>query len=424
MTSHQPDRPPRLALLSYNYAPEPTGIPFYNTGMATWFAAHGWQVTVHAGVPHYPWWRVPEAYARLDYRHGRADEVMDGVEVQRVRHYVPSAPVSGRARMRLDASYLWQTLVRSFRQRRRPDVLVVIAPPFLGGLLGLFLGWKLRIPVCWHVQDLQVDAALELGMLPRRLGGILLWLERFILARMTLVTTVSAAMRRKLAAKCRTRQAIGLFPNWADVTAMRPWHGANRYRQEWGLDDRALVIMYSGNLGRKQGVEVLLAAARLVRIPHVLVIAGEGAERGDLERMALSLGVTAVRFVPLVPMERLAEFLCAGDIHCIPQRRAAAGLVMPSKLLNVMAVARPVVVTAPEGSDLAEVVIQAACGVAVEPEDPQRLAEALEQLLGDDSFRRHCGHSGRRFVQATYEAGAILRTYARHLRDLIQNSRT
>jgi len=190
------DRAPRLAILSYNYAPEPTGIPFYNTGMATWFAAHGWSVIMHAGLPHYPWWRVPENYAHRDYRAGRGDELMDGVEVQRVRHFVPSSPVSGRARMRLDASYLWHTFLRSFRQRSRPDVLLVIAPPFLAGLLALFLRWRYRVPVCWHVQDLQVDAALDLGMLPRRLGGVLLWLERFILARVDLVTTVSDAMRR------------------------------------------------------------------------------------------------------------------------------------------------------------------------------------------------------------------------------------
>lgn len=423
MSHHRARRPPRLAIISYNYAPEPTGIPFYNTGMATWFAAHGWQVTIHAGIPHYPWWRVPDDYARRDYRQGRADEMMEGVEVQRVRHYVPTAPVSGRARMRLDASYLWRTLVRSFRQPRRPDVLVVIAPPFLAGLLGLFLGWRHRVPVCWHVQDLQVDAALELGMLPRRLGGILLWLERFILARVALVTTVSEAMRRRLAAKCSTRRPVALFPNWADVTSMRPWAGPNRYRQQWGIDDHTLVVMYSGNLGRKQGVEVLLEAVRQVRTPHLLVIAGEGAERSELERMATVLGVQAVRFVPLVPSERLAEFLCAGDVHCIPQRRAAAGLVMPSKLLNLMAVARPVVVTAPAESDLARVVAQADCGVAVEPEDPHRLGEALEQLLADDSFRRRCGHSGRQFVQATYEAGTILRGFARHLTDLIQTSR-
>ncbi len=417
-------RRPHLAILSYNYAPEPTGIPYYNTGMATWFAAHGWRVTMHAGLPHYPWWRVPEAYAKRDYRRGRGDEMMDGVEVQRVRHHVPSPPPSGRARMLLDATYLWQTFVRSFQQRRRPDALVVIAPPFLGGLLGLFLRWRHRIPVCWHVQDLQVDAALELGMLPRRLGGLLRWLERHILARVDLVTTVSSAMRRRLAAKCRTRRPVELFPNWADTVTMRPWTAPNRYRQEWGVDEHTPVLMYSGNLGRKQGVDVLLQAVARVRTPHLLVIAGEGAERADLERSARELGLTQVRFLPLVPAERLAEFLSAGDLHCIPQRRAAAGLVMPSKLLNLMAVARAVVVTAPAGSDLATVVQEASCGWVVEPEDAQLLGQALEELLPAANVRRSCGLAGRRYVEATFGSDAVLGTFARRLAHLITTLRT
>jgi colanic acid biosynthesis glycosyl transferase WcaI len=267
------------------------------------------------------------------------------------------------------------------------------------------------------------DAALELGMLPRRLGGILLWLERFILARATLVTTVSAAMQRRLTAKCHTRQAITMFPNWADVASMCPWEGVNRYRQQWTIDERTLVVMYSGNLGRKQGIEVLLEAVTKVRTPHLLVIAGEGAERAELEQQANKLGIKAIRFVPLVPSERLAEFLSAGDVHCIPQRRAAAGLVMPSKLLNLMAVAKPVVVTAPAGSDLAQVVAQAACGIAVEPEEPQQLAMALEKLLNDDLLRRQSGLNGRHFVHATYEANTVLRSFAHDLITLMHVQR-
>src|SRR5258708_1975500 len=95
----------RLSIYSYNYAPEPTGIPFYNTGMAVWLHRRlGWQVTMHTGIPHYPWWKVPAEYAARDYRGGRGDEVIDGVVVERVRHFVPAPPAGGLARMRLDAS--------------------------------------------------------------------------------------------------------------------------------------------------------------------------------------------------------------------------------------------------------------------------------------------------------------------------------
>lgn len=414
----------RLSLLSYNYAPEPTGIPYFNSAMCAWFARNGWQVTAHAGIPHYPWWKVPEEYARRDYRWGRGDETIDGVRVERVRHYVPSPPPSGLARMRLDASWLVRTFLRALCARRRPHVLIVVAPPFLGGLLGLVLGRLWRIPVAWHVQDLQVDAALDLGMLPARVGRVLLWLERLILERVELVTTISRAMRRRLAAKGATRAPIALFPNWVDVTTMGPTQRPNAFRAEWGVGDDEVVIAYSGNLGRKQGLDVLIAAFARLDLPRVcFVLAGDGAEKTALEELAARLAVPRLRFLPLVPESRLAEFLSAADIHCVPQRRAAADLVMPSKLLNIMAVARPVLVTALPGTDLADEVLAAGCGVVVEPENPAAIADGLRRLAADPALRAAMGPAGRRHVEARFDAASVLPRMAERLARMVARSR-
>lgn len=414
----------KLSLYSYNYAPEPTGIPYYNTEMCAWLARRlGWRVTAHTGIPHYPWWRVPEAYAKGDYRRGRGDEVIDGVTVERVRHYVPTAPLGGFKRMRLDASWLWRTFLRSIQARRRPDVIVLIAPPFLSGALGMWLQMRFRVPVVYHVQDLQVDAAIELGMLPTWLTGVLLWVERRLIARMDLVTTISRGMRQRLVGKMPERRVVELFPNWTDVSSIRPHTGPNRFRREWGLDDHEVVVLYSGNLGRKQGVEILLAAMAKVLQPVWLVIAGEGAERVEMEAMAKSLRLVRVRFLPLAPKELLAEFLSAADLHCIPQRRAAAGLVMPSKLLNIMAVARPVVVTADPGTDLAEAVHAAGCGEVAEPDSPDALAAALIRLAGDRNRRSEQGASGRRYAERHLGIDAVVGGFAQRLTTLVRKHR-
>lgn len=414
----------RLSLYSYNYAPEPTGIPYYNTEMCAWLARRlGWLVTVHTGIPHYPWWRVPEAYAKRDYRHGRGDEVIDAVMVERVRHYVPTAPLSGLKRMRLDASWLWRTFLRTLRARRRPHAIVLIAPPFLSGALGLWLQLRFRVPVVYHVQDLQVDAAIELGMLPPWLSGIMLWIERRLIARMDLITTISLGMRRRLVEKLSAKRSVALFPNWADVSAIRPHQGANRFRREWGVADHEVVVLYSGNLGRKQGVEVLLNAMARLPQPAWLVIAGEGAERAEMETTAKALHLQRVRFLPLAPKELLAEFLSAADLHCIPQRRAAAGLVMPSKLLNIMAVGRPVVVTADPGTDLAEAVMAAGCGEVAEPESPDALARALIRLIVDGERRAAQGACGRRYVERHLGIDAVVGGFARRLTTLVQHHR-
>jgi colanic acid biosynthesis glycosyl transferase WcaI len=418
---------PNLLLVSHNYAPEPTGIPYYNTAMAEWFVRRGWQVTVLTGVPHYPWWRVPEDYARRDYRHGRGDEVINGVQVRRVRHFVPSPPVSGKARMRLDASYLRMWLQRVPLLRERPDVVVGVAPPFLVGGLLLALRAKFRVPVVYHVQDLQVDAALDLKMLPARLEGPLRWSERWQLERMDLVTACGRGMLPRLAAKGRLRLRPRHWPNWADVDTMRPWtdaEGANPERAGLHGSGDQVRVLYSGNLGRKQGLEVLVAAARQWADDDrlALTIAGSGAERAALETQVVDLPGVAVQ--DLRPAERLRAVLAAADLHVIPQRREAADLVLPSKLLNILAVGRPVVVTAEPGTELAEVVTAAGAGLVVPPDDPAALAAAVRELASDPVRCRAMGVAGRYWVEHHLGGHAVLGRVERDLRGLIRAFRS
>lgn len=413
-----------LVLVSHNYFPEPTGIPAYNTALAIWFRRRGWRVTVLTGVPHYPWWKVPEPYASRDFSHGRGDEVIDGVEVLRVNHFVPTPPPGGLARMRLDASWLWAWFRRSRTLRLRPDAIVVVAPPFLIGALGCWLRRRWHRPVIYHVQDLQVDAALELGMLPRPLAIPLRWLERRVLAAVDVVTTVSRGMQRRLDAKHASRRPTLLMPNWADVEHIQPEdaiaRAANPYRLEWHASERTTVIAYAGNLGRKQGLDGMLAAWR--RLPYLadlrLVLAGDGSERAILTERSTDLPFPRFRLIGLQPSERLASFLAAADIHCIPQRAAAADLVMPSKLLNVLAVGRPVVVAAESGTELSDVVLRAGCGLVVPPENPTAFAAALTTLIEDPERREAMGRAGRAYCVRHLGADAVLGRFERLLRSL------
>jgi len=415
-----------LALYSINYAPEPIGIPYYNTSMAEWLAARlGWQVVVRTGIPHYPWLRIHPAYAGRDLCAGRGDEELGGVAVERVAHHVPTLPLNGFKRMRLDASWLLATWMRSWTTRQRPQALVVVAPPFLGGLLGIFLGWRWGVPVIYHVQDLQIDAALDLGMLPRGLGGLLSWFERLILRRVDLVTTVSRTMAQRISAKGATRHPVRLFPNWVDPQAVAVSGDDAGFRAHWEVGE-ALVVMYSGSLGRKHGLEVLIDAIALIShvCPLHLIIAGNGPERPGLEERARSLGLNHVRFCDLVAADLLGDFLSAADIHVIPQRRAAAGSVMPSKLLNIMAVGRPVVVTADPETDLAHAVRASAGGLVVEPESPEALARALESLAYNRKQREDCGASARRYVLARYGIDRVLGAFARSVTEIVRRRRS
>ncbi len=409
--------PLRVAVISLYYAPEQTGVSYYNPGMCGWMADRGWQVQMHTGTPHYPWWRVPEPYSQDAWWCNGGVEHMDGVVVNRVRHGVPAPPLSGLKRMKLDFAYLWGTMLALFSVRRRPDVVVAVAPPFLTGLVAWFHAWRWRVPVNYHIQDLQVDAARELKMLPNILCSVLESLERIMLRRMRLVSTISTGMQRRIENKSVVRYDVAIFPNWAATGTMRPHVGENTYRREWGLDEHQVVIAYSGNLGKKQGLDLLLAAfAKLTTETNLhFVIAGEGADRGGLEAEVQRLGVQRLRLLPLAPAARLAEFLSAADMHCVPQRRDAADTVMPSKLLNLMATARPVVTTADAGTSLYEAVTRSGCGLVVEPDNVDALAEGIRQLAGDAALRARCGASGRAYVTDHLDIDRLMGRHAAHL---------
>ena len=407
----------RLAVYSHNYWPEPIGIPFYNTSMCEWFVRKlGWDVTIRTGMPHYPWWKVPADYADKDYRNGGADEVHNGVKIERVRHFVPKPPPSTLGRMRMDVSWLVASAWRSLFTKEKPDAVLLIAPPFLIGLLGMFLRLRWNVPVIYHIQDLQVDAAVELNMMPKFMTKALLMVERMMMNACDLVTTISPGMRQRVLDKKGAPQEVGLFPNWIDDDAIKPWTGANRFRAAWGIPADGIVAMYSGNLGKKQGLEILIQAAAKLPKNVTVVIAGAGGERVELERLAGEIAPGHVRFCDLVDAADLPEFLSAADMHCVVQRSAAAGTVMPSKLLNIMAVARPVVVTAEARTDLANAVESAGAGIVVAPENAEVLAAAITTLAIDGRRRAAAGASARTWIVEQFGIDRVLGHFALRLR--------
>jgi colanic acid biosynthesis glycosyl transferase WcaI len=188
-----------------------------------------------------------------------------------------------------------------------------------------------------------------------------------------------------------------LFRNWVEITELSE-AGQSCYRTELGIAADAVVALYSGNMGGKQGLEILAQAAALLREQGNLALVFCGAGAGRAELAAQCEGLPNVRFLDLQPVERLAELLAMADIHLLPQRADAADLVMPSKLTGMLASGRPVVATAHKGTELATVVRD--CGLVVEPEQPMAFAEAIIKLASDADLRTRLGAVGFFFAFA------------------------
>ena len=195
------------------------------------------------------------------------------------------------------------------------------------------------------------------------------------------MTTISRSMAARLEAKGVPPARLQVLPNWADLDKVRPGPRLNALRRELGLTSET-VVLYAGNLGEKQGLEVILEAAALTRgKPSIrYLVAGEGAARDRIKLRAQDLGLDNLTFLPLQSNSRLPLLLAAADLHLVVQRQKAADLVMPSKLTNIMAAGRPFIATAGEATELARVTTESRAGLVVPPEDGRALAQAVLEI--------------------------------------------
>lgn len=399
-----------ITIYTLNFYPELTGIGKYSGEMAIWLARAGHRVSVVTAPPYYPEWKVISSYSSSAFRR----ELVAGVDVCRCPLWVPVRP-SGLKRLIHLGSFALSSLPVMLRQVFwRPDVVWVVAPAFFCAP-GAWLTARLSgAPVWLHVQDYEVDAAFDLGLLKgERIKRFVLAVERFIFKRFDVVSTISGRMLdRALSKGVRADRAV-MFPNWVDISSIHPRLAGGSYRAELGFAAEDVVALYSGNMGNKQGLEILADAARLlVNSPKLrFVFCGNGAGRADLE--ARCAGLPNVTFLDLQPLERLGDLLTCADIHLLPQRADAADLVMPSKLTGMLASGRPVVVTAHPGTEVARVV--EGCGRVVPPEQADVFADAIAALADDAEQRANFGVAARRYAEENLDKDAVLRRFEAEL---------
>lgn len=392
-----------VLIVGLNYAPEPVGIGPYTRDLAEALHQRGPQVRVICGQPYYPQWRIYPGFARR----GRTRAMENGVKVIRCPHYVPRQP-SGLKRIVHLASFALTALIPALRARTgKPDLVIAVAPA-LPSVLTAWIAARLSGARLWvHVQDFEVEAAFATGLLGQRssIARLAHWLERRLLTLGDIVSTVSPQMCARLAQKGVKPDRIAEMRNWSDESFTADPAQAQGVRQEWNLQGKT-VALYSGNIARKQGIEVLIEAARLLqdRPDIAFVICGEGPNRAELER--LSAGLANVQLHGLQPRERMGAMLTMADLHLLPQIAGAADLVLPSKLTNMLASGRPVIATTEPGTGLyAEV---DGCGAVTPPADAAALATAIAALADDPARRAELGRAAARRAAERWRKDAII----------------
>lgn len=306
--------------------------------------------------------------------------------------------------------------------RMRPDAVLAMSPPLTLGPAGWVVATARRVPLVFNIQDVFPDVAVELGLLQgRRVIAAASWLERTTYRLSDAVTVLSDDLADNVRTKItsgldaeradREAAKVRVIPNFVDTDRIRPDERENSYRADYGLSGKK-VVMYAGNVGFSQSLDLVLLTARSFAVSRpdvVFVINGGGAARPELEVAAADL--PNVRFVDMQPAERLPEVLAAADVHVVPLRAGLAWSSVPSKLYSILAAGRPIVASVDEGTEVARTVERAGAGVSVPPDDPAAFTAAVGRVLDDPQGAAQMGASGRRFVEGWASPSAVAAAY-------------
>ena len=403
----------KVLVVCPHFSPDvaPTGEVM--TSIVTELAARGHRVRVITALPWYRHHRIESGWA---HRLSQVEQTEWG-SIERL-HPFPTDKSNLVARAAAFGGFTVLATWRAILGRDRPDVVLAMSPPLLLGIAGWLAARRWRVPFVFNIQDVFPDVAVEVGAISNpTVIKAAHWLERFLYLRSDAVTVLSEDLRGNLVGKLRSRldrdealDRVRVIPNFVDTERIQPGPTENAYRREFGLEGKT-VVMYAGNLGYSQSVDLLVdAAERMVdRTDVAFVVNGGGSGREALVERASHL--PNVTFVGLQPRERLGEVLAAGDIHTVPLRAGLARSSVPSKSYSILAAGRPCVASIDPGTEVERMLLASGAGISVAPEDRDGFVAAIGRLVDHPDERADRGSAGRRWVELWASPSAVAGHY-------------
>jgi colanic acid biosynthesis glycosyl transferase WcaI len=403
----------KILILSINYWPEVTGIGAFTTYRAEYLAAAGHEVEVCTTFPYYPSWEVAPEYAGTLVK----DQTHNGVGIFRSLCYVPRVPSSVR-RILHEGSFIFTSFLRAL-VRKRPDVIFVISPP-LGLAASAILLSRLRgIPYIFDVEDLQPDSAAEHNMLPQWALKFLYKVEAAAYKNAALVTTLTSGMRKQIVAKGVPAEKVALIePRMDAALAEIDAEEGQAFRKKYGIGDEFLVV-HSGNIGIKQGLDVIVDAAALNHGDKstLFLIVGDGGDRQRIQQRAQKMGLENLRFLPLLDEIDFRGLLAASGVCLVTQRKSASEIAFPSKVVTYLAAGCALLASVNEQSEIAQTILESEAGVVVEGENPQALLDAAIKLKSANL--EQFGQNARGYAYLRWSSARVLGNLERCLLSVV-----
>ena len=390
-------RKKNITFISLNYAPEDSAIGLYSSQWVEFLESNGHNVTVVTAFPYYPQWEIYRDYKSkpLFFK-----EIIGQTTILRYKQYVPKTPTFIKRIVHL-IDFTLGSFVNLFKIKKCDLVIAVV--PFTSSA---FLGWiqkkRFNAKLWVHIQDFEFDAALQTGVSKKTnaLFSILFKIESWILNRATVGSTISHSMLDKLSQK--TKSSTFYLPNWIDQNTIDPLIAIpHNYTKS-----NKITLLYSGNIGDKQDWDSFIEFCNdLDKNRYDVIIVGDGAKKEwVLENTSNFSNVT---YYPPVPYNELSDLLCSTDIHLLFQKPDLLDTVMPSKVLGMMASAKPSIIIGHKDSEINSTFKTTNGGLFFDHYSKEVINQ-LDQLTSDEVRMKNMGVNSRTHVLNHFSKEIIL----------------
>jgi colanic acid biosynthesis glycosyl transferase WcaI len=388
----------KITFISLNFYPEDTAIGLYSSQLVEYLTQNGFEVDVITGFPYYPQWKIAEKYRDKPRFY---TEKYKSAQIYRYKQYVPEKP-----RFLKRILHLLDFTIGSYinsRKIKETDLVINIVP-FIGAVkVGNYLAKRKKAKHWVHIQDFEFDAAYQTDLTKNKkfIFDFLFWIEKKLLNKADVVSTISYTMLKKLQSKVDPQKETYFLPNWVDLSVFNP----ENCRPHKYMKPGKYKILYSGNIGEKQDWDLFLKVAGNIEDQDIqFIIVGNGAKKDWLVQQIKNY--KNIAYYPPVPYEELPDLLCSADLHILFQKNNVIDTVMPSKILGMMASGKPSLITGNLKSEVAIIMEQAKAGLYLQPKDHEEVIQSIYHFKNNPN--NTYGNNAREYVAAHFSSDNIL----------------
>jgi colanic acid biosynthesis glycosyl transferase WcaI len=386
----------KILINSLYFYPDHSGIAIYSSDFAFYAKEQGHEVNVITGFSFYPNWKKKVE----DRRRFFSKEKINGVNIYRGYTYVPIRPNTVNRLLQELGVFIFSTI--NYLRVGKPDCIVVFTTPVSFGLLGTFFKKIYKTTLLINVQDFQVEAAASLNMVKSTLFVKLLKkVEYLTYKNCDYVSSISESMCQILEEKVFQKEKVFLWPNWISISEYPKGIEKGVFRLENNINQERIIVAYAGNIGLKQGLEILVDVAEMFKTNAKIefLIIGDGAGLQKLKNYATKKQLDKLRFLPFLDEVSYKHFLEDVDVVFISQQKTEKDIYFPSKLLGLMAVGKTILVTADPESELFKILNNNGLALASNYGDVDKICQHLESVIKNPSIKSKLSEKTREFVR-------------------------